>query len=73
MIKSKVTTEEMCHGPLAGNLILYTLPIVLTGILQLLFSAVGMIIVGQFAPEGSLAAIGSTGALINLIINVFLG
>jgi len=73
MIKSKVTTEEMCHGPLAGNLILYTLPIVLTGVLQLLFSAVGMIIVGQFAPEGSLAAIGSTGALINLIINVFLG
>ena len=63
----------MVTGPLFINIILYTIPIILTSILQLLFNAADVIIVGRFAGSQSLAAVGSTTALINLLVNVFLG
>ena len=64
---------DMCEGPLAGKILRYTLPRALSGILQLCFNAADMIVVGRYSSGEALAAVGSTGALINLIINVFMG
>ncbi len=64
---------DMCHGPLLGKILVFYIPLMLSGILQLLFNAADIIVVGQFAGNESLAAVGSTGALINLIINLFIG
>ena len=64
---------DMLSGPLAGKILRYTLPLALSGILQLCFNAADTIVVGRYAGGESLAAVGSTGALINLIINVFMG
>lgn len=64
---------DMCSGPLLGKILLYSVPLMLSGILQLLFNAADVIVVGRFAGHESLAAVGSTSALINLLINVFIG
>ena len=64
---------DMCHGPVLGKLLLFTLPLMLSGILQLLFNAADIIVVGKFAGSHALAAVGSTNALINLFVNVFIG
>lgn len=70
MNKAKI---DMTHGPLLGKLIIFTIPIILSGVLQLLFNAADVIVVGRFAGEASLAAVGSTGSLINLMTNLFIG
>ncbi|MBR4941883.1 MAG: MATE family efflux transporter [Clostridia bacterium] len=67
-----MTREQMTEGPLLKKLFLYSLPIMATGILQLLFNAADLIVVGR-AGDQYLAAVGATGALINLIINLFIG
>ena len=54
-------------------MIKFTIPVILSGVLQLLFNAADVIVVGQFAGEASLAAVGSTSALVSLIINLFVG
>ncbi|MDO5349654.1 MAG: MATE family efflux transporter [Lachnospiraceae bacterium] len=64
---------DMCTGPLLGKILTYAIPLMLSGILQLLFNAADIIVVGRFAGHESLAAVGSTTALINLLINVFIG
>ncbi len=64
---------DMIHGPLLGKLIFFTIPIIASGVLQLLFNAADVIVVGRFAGEESLAAVGSTGSLINLMTNLFIG
>lgn len=64
---------DMLHGPLAGKIFVFTLPIMLSGVLQLLFNAADIIVVGRFAGSNALAAVGSNGALINLIVNVLVG
>ena len=64
---------DMCNGPLLGKIILFSLPLMLSGILQLLFNAADMIVVGRWAGDDALAAVGSTGSLVNLIVNVFIG
>ncbi len=69
----KNNSMDMCEGPLLKKIIFYTIPIVLTGVLQLLFNAADLIVVGRFCGSLSVAAIGATGALINLIVNFFLG
>ena len=63
----------MCSGPILKKLLKLTLPIMLSGVLQLLFNAADIIVVGNFASDNSLAAVGSTTALINLLTNLFLG
>ena len=65
--------RSMLEGPLLSGMISYTIPIMLTGILQLLFNATDMVIVGQFRGSSSVAAVGATGALTNLILNLFMG
>lgn len=64
---------DMCHGPLTGKLLMFALPVMLSGVLQLLFNAADIVVVGRFAGSQALAAVGSNGALINLIVNVFIG
>lgn len=64
---------DMTHGPLLGKLIIFTLPVIASGVLQLLFNAADVIVVGRFAGEASLAAVGSTNSLINLMTNLFIG
>ena len=64
---------DMTSGPLLGKILLFSIPLMLSGILQLLFNAADIIVVGRFAGSGALAAVGSTSSLINLLINVFVG
>lgn len=64
---------DMLNGPLAGKILVFTLPIMLSGVLQLLFNAADIIVVGRFAGSNALAAVGSNGALINLLVNVLVG
>ena len=64
---------DMTHGPLLGKIITFAIPVMLSGCLQLLFNAADTVVVGRFAGSTALAAVGSTGALINLIINLFFG
>lgn len=64
---------DMCNGPILGKVLAYAVPLMLSGILQLLFNAADVIVVGRFAGHESLAAVGSTASLINLLINVFIG
>ena len=61
---------DMCSGPILGKLLTFTIPLIFSGILQLLFNAADVIVVGRFAGSQSLAAVGSTTALINLMINI---
>ena len=64
---------DMIHGPLLGNVLLYAFPLMLSGILQLLFNAADVIVVGRFAGPQALAAVGSTGSLTGLLTNLFIG
>ena len=63
----------MCEGPLFSKLILFALPLMLSSVLQLLYNAADVIVVGQCAGETALAAVSSTGSLINLITTLFIG
>lgn len=64
---------DMCHGPLLGKILRFSVPLMFSGILQLLFNAADIVVVGQFTGSDALAAVGSTGPLNNLIVNIFLG
>lgn len=64
---------DMTNGPLLKKLLIFAVPLMLSGILQLLFNAADIIVVGQFTGSSALAAVGSTSALINLFVNVFIG
>ena len=71
--KSKSYEIDMCNGPLLGKIIVFYIPLMLSSVLQLLFNAADVIVVGRFAGDEALAAVGSTGSLINLLVNVFIG
>ena len=65
---------DMTNGNFFKKIVLFCLPLMFTGILQLLYNAADLIVVGQFSDEpDALGAVGSTSALINLIINLFMG
>lgn len=66
-------TIDMCSGPLLGKLLRFSVPLMLSGILQLLFNAADIVVVGQFDSSDAMAAVGSTSSLNNLIVNMFLG
>ena len=63
----------MLQGPLLSGIILYTIPIILTSILQLLFNAADLVVVGRFCGSVSVAAVGATNSLTNLLVNFFIG
>lgn len=72
--KEKKSFEiDMCTGPLLPKILIFTLPLILSGILQLLFNAADVVVVGRFAGNESLAAVGSTSSLTNLLVNLFIG
>ena len=73
MIQKKSYEMDMCHGPLLGKILIFSIPLVLSGILQLLFNAADIVVVGRYAGSNALASVGATSALINLLINVFIG
>ena len=64
---------DMTTGSLLPKVLAFSGPLILTGILQLLYNAADIVVVGRFAGPQALAAVGSTGALINLLVNVFMG
>ena len=64
---------NMTEGTIFGKLIQFSVPLILSSLLQLLFNAADIIVVGRFAGDNSLAAVGSTGSLINLLVNLFMG
>ena len=64
---------DMCNGTIMDKLISFSVPLILSGILQLLFNAVDIIVVGRFSGSQALAAVGSTTALINIFTNLFIG
>lgn len=65
--------RDILHGPLLPNIISYTVPIILTSVLQLLFNAADLVIVGRFRGSASVGAVGATTSLTMLIINLFMG
>ena len=72
-MKAKSYEIDMCNGPLTGKLLRFAIPLMFSGILQLLFNAADIIVAGRFAGHQALAAVGSTSSLINLLVNVFIG
>lgn len=72
-MQNKSNQVDMTKGPLLTKIIAFAIPLMLTSMLQLLYNAADILVVGKFAGDVSLAAVGSTGALISLIVNVFVG
>jgi len=71
--RSRNYEMDMCSGPLFSKIIIFSMPLMLTSILQLLYNAADIVVVGRYAGSVALAAVGSTGSLINLIVNLFMG
>ncbi len=71
--RASKTEIDFCSGPFLKKIIFYTLPIILTGLLQLLFNAADLMVVGQFRGNNAVSAVGATGSLINLIVCLFIG
>ncbi len=72
-MNTKTKSVDMCNGPLTGKIIWFTIPVILSGVLQLFFNAVDMVVVGRFSGNTALAAVGSTGSITNLLVNLFMG
>ena len=64
---------DMCSGPLLGKILRFSVPLIFSGVLQLMFNAADIIVVGRITGRHALAAVGSTSALINLLVNLFIG
>lgn len=69
----KDQSQKMLQGALLPSIVVYTIPIILTSVLQLLFNAADLIVVGYYCSHISVAAVGATSALTNLIVNLFIG
>lgn len=72
-MSTKKYSMNTTEGPIFPKIVSFTIPLILSSILQLLFNAVDMVVAGRFAGKTALAAIGSTSSLINLLVNVFMG
>ena len=70
---ARTSNLNMTQGPLLGKIIRFSIPLMLSGMLQLLYNAADVVVVGRFAGAAALAAVGSTGALVNLLVNLFMG
>lgn len=73
MEKSKKYEMDMCNGSILKKMLLFAFPLMCSSMLQLLFNAADIVVVGRFAGDNSLAAVGSTSSLINLLTNLFVG
>lgn len=70
---TSVRHMNMCEGPLFKKIVVFTIPIMLSGLLQLLFNAADLMVVGNFCGSNSVGAVGSTASLVNLLVNFFVG
>ena len=73
VLKNNKYEIDMCNGTIMDKLVSFSLPLMLSGILQSMFNAVDIIVVGQFTGSEALAAVGSTTALIAVFTNLFIG
>ena len=76
MLKTRFKTKtdiDITNGPLASNIISFVIPIMITNILQMLYNAADMVVVGRYAGSIALAAAGASSPLINLTLNLFIG
>lgn len=71
--KTKSYEMDMCTGSILKKMLLFSLPLMASSVLQLLFNAADIIVVGRFSGDNALAAVGSNTALINLLTNFFMG
>ena len=71
--KKSLFEIDMCNGSILGKMLLFAFPLMCSSILQLLFNAADTVVVGRYAGQNSLAAVGSNGAMINLMTNLFIG
>lgn len=69
----KKRQQSMLQGPLFSSIVSYTIPIILSSLLQLLFNAADLVIVGRYCGSISVAAVGATGAIANLVVYLFIG
>ena len=72
-VKANKYEMDMCNGPLFSKIVVFSIPLMLSGMLQLMFNAADIVVVGRFAGNEALAAVGSTSSLTNLLVNVFMG
>ena len=73
MATAKTRNADMTQGPFLKKIILFAIPLICTGVLQQLYNAADLIVVGMFDGQIALAAVGATGSLTNLVIGLFLG
>ena len=71
--KQKSHQIDMTAGPIFSKLLVFSVPLILSSLLQLLFNAADVIVVGRYVGSNALAAVGSTAPLINLLVNLFIG
>ena len=71
--KRRASEINMLEGPLLGKIVAFVLPLMITNLLQVCYSAADMIVVGLSGVNGAIGSIGTTTALINLVLNVFSG
>ena len=71
--KKKDYKMDMCEGPILKKMLIFSIPLMCSSVLQLLFNAADIVVVGRFAGDNSLAAVGSNTAIIGLITNLFVG
>ena len=64
---------DMTSGPLANNILLFSLPLIASGILQQSFNVVDVAVIGNYADKSAIAAVGSNGPIISIIVNLFIG
>ncbi len=72
-MKSHSNMIDMTQGPIFFKLLRFSIPLIMSSILQLLFNAADIIVVGRYAGDNSMAAVGSTSSFVNLLVNFFLG
>ena len=73
MISRANCSIDMCHGPLLGKIVRFVIPLMAANMMQCLFSAVDLIVIGRYASADAMAAVGSSGPLISAILSVFFG
>lgn len=69
----KSVQVDMLHGPLWGKILMFSLPLIASGILQQSFNAVDVAVIGQYSTKQAIAAVGSNGPIISILVNLFLG
>ena len=72
-IAAKSNKIDMTEGPILSKMLRFALPLMLSSVLQLMFNAADIIVVGNFCGDTSLAAVSSTGSMVNLLVGLFVG